>query len=187
VADLPCHAPTSKFWTGAAIMKNQSTRVMALSMLACSAFALCVFASQPAMADGRGNSTVFTNSSLQGSYAYVNNTANVASLGPITFDGDGGLSLQLVTNVPCETPEPGCSRGIGDFDVVGDYSVEPDGTGVATIDFGEPFGPVTFDFVIVEANRRGPHPLAIEVFAVGRSGGLAGQLIAPTWTRIFDK
>jgi hypothetical protein len=95
--------------------------------------------------------------------------------------------IQIVTNEPCVMPAPGCSRGIDGFDVFGIYSVQSDGTGVATIDFPEPTGPVTYDFVIVEANRRRPDPLAIEVFAAGRSGGLVGQLIAPTWTRIFDK
>ena len=161
-------------------MKDQPTRVRALNVLACSALALCVFASQPAMADG------FANPSLQGSYAYVNNTGGVASLGPIIFDGNGGLNLQIVTNVPCTTPAAGCSRGIGSFDVSGRYEVKSDGTGDATIDFPDPTGPVTYDFVIVQAKRKGPSPLAIEVFAAGRSGGLAGQLIAPTWTRRFD-
>lgn len=162
-------------------MKDHPTRVRALNVLACSAFALCVFASQPAMATG------FTNSSLKGGYAYVNNTAGVASFGPIIFDGDGGLKLQIVTNLPCATPAPGCARVLGGFDVTGSYDVQPDGTGVATIEFPQPTGPVTYDFVIVEASRREPSPLAIEVFAAGRSGGLDGQLIAPTWTRRFDK
>jgi hypothetical protein len=167
-------------------MKDQSMRVMALRVLAYLVFALCVFASLPAMADGRESSTMFTNNSLQGRYAYVNNTGNVASLGPINFDGHGRLRLQIVTNVPCVTPAPGCSRVIGSFDVSGVYSVQNDGTGVATINFPSPTGPVTYDFMIAEANRKGPYPLATEVFAAGRSGGLAGQLIAPTWTRIFD-
>jgi hypothetical protein len=131
--------------------------------------------------------TGFANSSLHGRYAYVNQTGGVASFGSMIFDGDGGLKLEIVTNLPCATPEPGCARVIGSFDVSGHYDIQPDGTGVATIDFPEPTGPVTYDFVIVEANRGRPSPLAIEVFSAGRSGGLAGQLIAPTWTRIFDK
>jgi hypothetical protein len=164
---------------------QDSSPVMTLCVLACSAFALCVFADQPAMADERGTSTSFTKGSLQGKYAYVNNTGNVASLGPIIFDGHGRLDLHITTNVPCATPAPGCSRGTGTFDVSGIYSVERDGTGVATINFPAPTGPVTYDFMIVEADRRGSFALATEIFAAGRSGGLAGQLIAPTWTRIF--
>jgi hypothetical protein len=168
-------------------MKDQSMRVMALRVLAYSAFALCVFTSQSAMADGREKPTVlFSNASIQGRYAYVNNNGNVASLGPINFDGHGKLNLRIVTNVPCVTPAPGCPRGIGSFDVSGIYSVQPDGTGVATIQFANPTGPVTYDFVIVKVNGKGPHPLATEVFSAGRSGGLTGQLTAPTWTRIFD-
>jgi len=131
------------------------------------------------VADGQGAARTFTKGSLQGRYAYVNNTGNVASLGPMIFDGHGGLKLQIVTNIPCENPAPGCPRGLGSFDVSGTYSVRPDGTGVARVDFPKPTGPVTYDFVIVEADRKG----ATEVFAAGRSGGLAGQLIAPTWTR----
>ena len=169
------------------MMKDQSIRATALTLLTCSAFALCVFVGQPAVADGRGKVTTFTNGSLQGRYAYINNTGDVASLGPISFNGHGGLNLQLVTNTPCESPAPGCSRGIGGFDVSGTYSVQSDGTGVATINFPQPTGPVTYDFVIVEAGKGGSYPLAIEIFAAGRSGGLAGQLIAPTWTRLFDK
>ena len=159
--------------------------VMTLCVLACSAFALCVFADQPTMADERAASTSFTKGSLQGKYAYVNNTGNVASLGPIIFDGHGRLELHIITNVPCATPAPGCSRGIGSFDVSGIYSVQRDGTGAATINFPAPTGPVMYDFIIVKADRRGYYTLGTEIFAAGRSGGLAGQLIAPTWTRIF--
>jgi hypothetical protein len=92
-------------------MKDQSIRATALTLLTCSAFALCIFVGQPAVADGRGKVTTFTNGSLQGRYAYINNTGNVASLGPIIFNGHGGLDLKLVTNTPCESPAPGCSRG----------------------------------------------------------------------------
>jgi hypothetical protein len=180
----PCYAPqgTSNFsiLERSGKMKDQSTRVRALNVLASSAFALCVFASQPAMAGG------FTNGSLQGSYAYVNNNEGVASFGPIIFDGNGGLTLQILTNGKCPTIAPGCSRVIGSFDVSGDYKVQPDGTGVATIDFPAPFGSVPYDFVIVKANKKEPSPLAIEVFAAAEGGGIAGQLIAPTWTRRFD-
>ncbi|HRK95536.1 MAG TPA: hypothetical protein PK694_04375 [Rhodospirillales bacterium] len=161
-------------------MGHHYMRAGVFKLLAGSAFALCVFASQPAMAKG------FTNGSLIGDYAYVNNTEGLASFGPIIFDGKGGLTLQIVTNGKCETPAPGCSRAVGSFDVSGEYEVQPDGTGVATIDFPEPNGPVKYDFVIVKAKKKGPAPLALEIFSAGQSGGLAGQLIAPTWTRRFD-
>jgi hypothetical protein len=181
--NLPCHALTFELQTGAATMRGQPMRMMVSSLLACSAFALCAFAGQPAAADGQGGAGAFTKGSLQGRYAYVNNTGNVASLGPIIFDGHGGLKLKIITNTPCENPSPGCARGLGSFNVSGTYTVRSDGTGVAKIDFPEPTGPVTYDFLIVEANGRG----ALQVFAAGRSGGLAGQLIAPTWTKTFDR
>lgn len=161
-------------------MKGRHMRARVFNLLASSAFAFCVFAGPPAMADG------FTNGSLEGDYAYVNNTEGLASFGPIIFDGKGGLTLQIVTNGKCPTPEPGCPRAIGSFDVSGEYEVRPDGTGVATIEFPEPSGPVKYDFVIVKAKKKRPSPLAIEVFSAGQSGGLAGQLIAPTWTRRFE-
>src|SRR5689334_9472274 len=104
VPDHPPHVPTLELQTGEEAMRDQLTRVAASSLLACSAFALCVSVSPPAMADGQGAHKAFTKGSLQGRYAYVNNTGNVASLGPITFDGHGGLKLQLVTNTPCENP-----------------------------------------------------------------------------------
>jgi hypothetical protein len=60
-----------------------------LSVLAGSSlFVLSICASQSAIAaDG-----TFTDASLQGSYAYVNNNGSVASLGPMTFDGNGGAA-----------------------------------------------------------------------------------------------
>jgi hypothetical protein len=127
---------------------------------------------------------MFTKDSLRGRYAYRNDKGDVASLGRMEFDGKGGLEIRILTNTPCATPAPGCSRDIGNFEASGTYSVNPDGTGVATINFSAPTGPITYDFVIVDANRRGSGALAIEVFSAGRAGGLAGQLIAPTWSRV---
>jgi hypothetical protein len=167
-------------------MKHQTTRLRALNVLAGAAFALCIFASQPVLADEDKDFAQFSRSSLQGTYAYVNNTGDVASLGPIYFDGEGGLHLEIKTNIPCVVAEPGCSRVRGSFDVNGTYVVERDGTGIATINFPHPTGTIRYDFVIVKAKKKGNSPLALEVFAAGRKGGLAGQLIAPTWTRIFD-
>lgn len=127
----------------------------------------------------------FTNASLQGSYAYVNNTGDVASLGPIAFDGNGGITVKIIANLPCTNPAPNCSRKITDLPrAEGTYSVESDGTGVANINFST--GAVTYDFVISKAAKKGGTLLATEVFAVGESGGLAGQLIAPTWSRLLD-
>lgn len=143
-------------------------------------FVLGVLSARPVQADGP-----FTNASLQGRYAYVNNTGNVASLGPVTFDGNGGITVKIIANLPCTNPAPNCSRTINDLPRAdGSYSVEGDGTGVATINFST--GAVTYDFMISKSTKKGGTLFATEVFAAGQSGGLAGQLIAPTWSRILD-
>jgi hypothetical protein len=168
------------------MMTDRSIGIGALKGLTCAALASAFLAGQPGAASAQGNAPAFGNSSLRGDYAYVNNTGDVASLGPIVFDGAGGLTLRLITSLPCPTPGVACQRGSSSFDAEGTYSVKPDGTGTATIDFPAPFGPIVYDFVIVKAERRGPRPLALEVFSAAKSGGLAGQLIAPTWTRVFN-
>ena len=130
----------------------------------------------------------FTNASLQGSYAYVNNTGNVASLGPITFDGSGGLSVDIIANLPCpgDSPAANCDRSINDLPpATGTYNVEANGTGIAEIEFST--GTVKYDFIISEATKNGTTLLATKIFAAGQSGGLNGQLIAPTWSRILVK
>ena len=49
----------------------------------------------------------FTTASLQGTYAYVNNTVNVGSLGLITFDGAGELTAEIKVSLPDETGPDG--------------------------------------------------------------------------------
>jgi hypothetical protein len=133
----------------------------------------------------------FTTASLTGSYAYVNNTGGVASFGPMLFDGNGGVTMKDRVNLPCASDDAGCVRSIVDLTGEGTYTVNPDGTGVATITFTESDGTVrsptdVFDFVISGTTKKGQTLLATQVFAVDRFGGLNGQLVAPTWTRISD-
>src|SRR5262249_37618568 len=127
----------------------------------------------------------FTNASLDGSYAYVNNTGGVASFGPILFDGQGGLTLTEIVNLPCDTDTPtfDCPRTIVNLTGDGTYTVNPDGTGVAVITFqnnGTVITTGTFDFVISETIKKRGQLLATKVFAAEQAGGLAGQLVAPT-------
>ena len=137
--------------------------------------ALGICAAQPA----RGDDGTFTLASLQGRYAYVNNTEGVASLGPMSFNGRGGVTLSETTNLPCANPGPTCDRTINDIIATGTYTVNSDGTGVATFAFkfanGTPIGTEVFDFVISAATRKGTNLLATQVFAADRSGGLAGS------------
>ena len=175
-------------------MQNQSTQMRnPLNALAGVLFVLGIFTAQFAIADEDRTfeRRTFTITSLQGSYAYVNNNGGVASFGPMIFDGKGGLTLKDKVNLPCASPGIGCVRSIADLTGVGTYTVNPDGTGVATITFTESDGTVrkpddVFDFMISETTKKGRTLLATQVFAADRAGGLAGQLVAPTWTRISD-
>jgi hypothetical protein len=124
---------------------------------------------------------LFTTASLHGTYAYVNNTANVGSVGLITFDGAGDLTAEIKVNLPDEMG----GRTVVPTSGPGTYTVDAAGTGVATIAFT--VGAATYDLVITAVAEKGHgDQLATEVFAVARAGGLAGQLIAPTWKRIAD-
>jgi hypothetical protein len=148
---------------------------------------LGVCAAPLAMADGDGP---FTIASLQGRYAYVNNNGGVASFGPMIFDGQGGLTLKDKANLPCSDPSPSCARVIVDLTGDGTYTVNPDGTGAATITFtfsdDTVFSTDTFDLMISGTTKQEETLLATQVFAADQAGGLAGQLVAPTWTRISD-
>jgi hypothetical protein len=155
---------------------RRSPRRQALGVLLGGLFVLSLCVPHPVPAQ-----ETFTTASLQGTYAYVNNTANVGSLGLLTFDGAGALTAEIKVNLPDETG----GRTIVPTSGPGTYTVEAAGTGVATVEFTT--GAATYDFVITEVAEKGNGDrLATEVFAVARAGGLAGQLIAPTWKRISD-
>ena len=149
---------------------------------------LCILgicAVQAVIAEGQ---ETFTNASLQGTYAYANSVSGVASLGPITFDGQGRLTAKIKVNLPCDEEQiPGCARTLVDLgERDGEYAVAPDGTGVATINFAAPTGPTTYDFMIAGTTKKRNTLLATQVFTVSRNGGLGGQLVAPTWSLIGD-
>ena len=139
---------------------------------------------------GRADDGSFTVASLQGHYAYVNNTEGVASFGPMNFDGSGGVTLSETVNLPCANPGQTCDRTIADVIATGTYTVNSDGTGVATFAFkfadGTPIGTEVYDFIIDAVTRKGTNLLGTQVFAADRLGGLAGQLAAPTWSRVSD-
>lgn len=167
-------------------MKNPSTHIgNPWHVLVGVLFILGICAAQSVMADGN---RTFTNASLEGTYAYANSVSGVASLGIITFDGHGGLTAKIKVNLPCEEPqEPGCPRTVTDLAAAdGEYTVAPDGTGVATINFADPTGPTTYDLIITGTKKQGHQLLATQVFSASQNGGLGGQLVAPTWSRIGD-
>lgn len=133
-----------------------------LNALAGVLFVLSVCTAQFAIADNYSafERRFFTIQSLQGSYAYINNSGGVASFGPMIFDGKGELTLKDKVNLPCASSDAGCPRSITDLTGEGAYTVNPDGTGVATITFTESNGTVrsptdVFDFVISGAEKEG--------------------------------
>ena len=148
---------------------------------------LSFFAAQGVQAAG-----TFSTASLRGPYSYVNNAANVASCGLITFDGEGKLTVAITVNLPDNSGGRIVTPLVG----TGTYTVAEDGTGTALIQF-EGIAETLYDFVIVKGEkpkRSDPPPFkarasflrAIEVFAVSRSVGLNGQLVTPTWTKQVD-
>ena len=168
-------------------MNKQPIRLStALNALAGVTAALGICAAQFARADDG----TFTVASLQGHYAYVNNTEGVASFGPMRFNGRGGVTLSETVNLPCANPGQTCDRTIADVIATGTYTVNSDGTGVATFAFkfadGTPIGTEKYDFVINATTKRVRNLLATQVFAADRSGGLNGQLVAPNWSRVSD-
>jgi hypothetical protein len=178
--------PVSKFdrltTQGDQKMRKQSTRTMNLfTVLAGSAFVLTAGMGHGALAQTAETDQGFNTASLQGTYIYVNSNSDVASFGAVTFNGNGEVNMDLEISLPCADPSPNCSRNVVDSVGSGTYSVEPDGTGLATV--GLSTGEAAYSFIISEFTMIGGQPVATKISAVGRTGGLAGQVIAPTWTR----
>ena len=127
----------------------------------------------------------FTTASLHGTYAFFNDQGS-ASVGLITFDGAGGVTLEILVNVP----DGMGGREVSPASGSGTYTVDAAGTGVATLEATvgtRGTETSTFDFVITAVADKGHGDrLATEVFAVSRSGGRRGNVIAPTWKRIAD-
>jgi hypothetical protein len=143
--------------------------------------------------------TAFSNASLQGTYSLYNTAGDIGSWGLVTFDGDNEWTLASTGNLP---DGMGGRINVSFSTFPGTYVVNPDGTGVATIQFVGALSAVNYDFVISEVQESsddGPpcgragghdhdddHALATEVSAVLREGGVAGQLVAPVFKRISD-
>jgi len=101
-------------------------------------FVLSLFVAHSVQADG-----TFTTASFHGTYSYVNNAANVASLGLIAFDGKGKLTVTIKVNLP----DSSGGRTVTVLTGTGTYTVEEAGTGTAIIQF-DGLAETTFDFVI---------------------------------------
>jgi hypothetical protein len=91
--------------------------------------------------------------------------------------------------LPCAKPGPSCKRTIADVTGVGTYTVASDGTGAATFTLklaGKIIGKEKYDFAINRATLKGAIFLATQLFAADETGGLAGQLVALTSSRVSD-
>ena len=127
----------------------------------------------------------FTLASLEGAYAYANSLSNVASYAIFRFDGRGGLSVDSM-HVNRE-----CSSCTGKREITeltfgtGSYQMNADGTGTVTVTYAYPTSrSYTYEFVVTNAvELAAGKRLAIHLFAAGTTGGLDGQLFAPTFTR----
>jgi hypothetical protein len=112
-----------------------------------------------------------------------------AGLGIVTYDGEGNTTRKFTVNAP----DGAGGRQILIFTAVGTYSVNGDGTGVATYTTTLPGGGTTttnFDFVITGAASAWPpgkhQLLATEVSTAQREAGVTVKLITGTQTRIAD-
>jgi hypothetical protein len=158
------------------LTRRRAARRQALGALLGGLVLLSLAAPHPGQAE-----EPFTTASLHGTYAFVSDQENTASVGLITFDGEGGLTVEVLINRPDERG----GRELLPTSGPGTYTVDAAGTGVAKI--ASTAGTGTFDFVITAVADKGHEDrLATEVFAVSRGGGQRGNVIAPTWKRIAD-
>jgi hypothetical protein len=117
---------------------------------------------------------VFTNTSVQGTYALTINTGPnmVSCQGIATMDGNGNASGPFITNAP--TTDGGRQVVPGTFAV--SYTLNPDGTAIALGTTTTPAGTGQFtnDLLITQAKVVGGVKVATEVFGMQREakGGL---------------
>lgn len=154
-------------------MASKTMLLQCLNMLA-----VVVFCIGFPLASAAQSDQLFNKSALQGTYAYVNNTDGIGGAGLISFDGSGKVELAIKVNV--RDKEGG--RKTVSLSGAGTYSVDASGMGVVTIKTKNADGKeltLDYDFVITATDGT----VATEVFSILQTGGLQGQLVAPTWKR----
>ena len=143
-----------------------------------------VLTAQPKPAGG------FDLASLKGSYASreTGDGHVSAGLGIVTYDGEGNSTRRFTVNAP----DGAGGRQILIFTAAGTYTVNEDGTGVATYDTTLPDGSVatrTFDLVITGVEAWPPGKLstvAAQVSTAQREAGVTVKLVTGIQTRIGD-
>lgn len=129
----------------------------------------------------------FTNASLQGNYSTVGFAgANVGGvLGVCHFDGKGQYTCTYTGNFP---GEDGKRQVIPSMHNKGEYTVNPDGTGMIR-EFETVEGVTTEyndDIVIRRAETIGPYVVATEIFGFVRQTDPSGVLLTLHLTRLPD-
>ena len=132
----------------------------------------------------------FSVASLDGCYGTreQGDASVAAGLGIVCYDGNGNTKRSLTVNAP----DGQGGRRILKFESQGTYTVEPNGTGVATYVNTVPApSTVTFDLVITGTQvawlpRRGVWRIAAEVFGAQREAGLTVSLVTSLQKRISD-
>lgn len=143
-----------------------------------------ILEAQPKPASG------FDLASLKGSYgSRETGDGHVsAGLGIVTYDGQGNTTRKFTVNAP----DGAGGRQILIFTAVGTYTVNEDGTGVATYNTTLPDGSVatrTFDFVITATDTwppGKPSRIAAQVSTAQREAGVTVKLVTGIQTRIAD-
>ena len=106
-----------------------------------------------------------------------------ASVGTVTYDGEGNVTRSLVVNAPDGSGNGG--RRLLEFESEGTYVVNPDGTGTISVTNRISNGTtseVTFDFVIQESQPygKGGQRRATKLYGVQREGGTTVSLVTTT-------
>lgn len=120
----------------------------------------------------QGREKKYTNASFKGTYGFsVVYGANAAlGLGIAISQGNGNFSAVQLTNV---------GGNVARADIVGTYSLNPDGTGSAAVTFRNPDGSsqqASFDYVVLQAEENRWGFLATELQGMTRQPGPGGAL-----------
>jgi len=114
----------------------------------------------------------YTNASFKGRYGFsvVYGPNAGLGLGIAISEGNGHFKATQFTNV---------GGNVQRADIVGMYSLNPEGTGNATVSINNPDGSVqqaSFDYVVLEAKETSSGKLATELQGMTRQPGPGGAL-----------
>ena len=143
-----------------------------------------------------GGGGPFKNSCLHGRFAYSNLADGAASISVGLFDGMGKVTQ--MDDVEANYPNPDGGRSETSFSFNwGTYEVYPNGRGVIYASFGAEGGkffdpPAFLEFVVTNASGTCEIMNMDSFFSSSKTDvahnnvGVAGQLIAPRWSKIAD-